>query len=88
MTDGATLPAEEFDRLFDEGMDTTPYVIPGTEICAATARKVGVTMSPWMIEELDREADRLAVSRQSLIVIWLAERIQEERERRGRLAEG
>lgn len=84
MTDGAMLSAEEFDRLFDEGMDTTPYVIPGTEICAATARKISVIMSPWMIEELDREADRLAVSRQSLIVIWLAERLQEEKERRCR----
>ncbi|MCI2241832.1 type II toxin-antitoxin system BrnA family antitoxin [Adlercreutzia faecimuris] len=88
MTARETPTASEIDRMFDEGVDMTPYVIPGTEICAATARKVGVTMSPWMIEELDREADRLAVSRQSLIVIWLAERIQEERERRGRLAEG
>lgn len=62
----------------------TPCMIPGTEVCAAMARKVSVTMSPWMIEELDREAYRLAVSRQSLIVIWLVERLQQEKERRCR----
>lgn len=41
-----------------------------------------------MIEELDRESDRLCISRQSLIVMWLAQRLDEEKEKRLRLAEG
>ncbi|MCI8451704.1 type II toxin-antitoxin system BrnA family antitoxin [Enterorhabdus sp. P55] len=88
MTERETPTASELDRMFDEGVDMTPYMIPGTEICAATARKVNITMSPWMIEELDRESDRLCISRQSLIVMWLAQRLDEEKEKRLRLAEG
>jgi uncharacterized DUF497 family protein len=30
----------------------------------------------WMIERLDREARRLGVPRQSIIKIWIAERLQ------------
>ena len=30
----------------------------------------------WMIESLDREAKRLGVSRQSIIKVWIAERLE------------
>jgi hypothetical protein len=31
----------------------------------------------WMIEQLDREAERLGVTRQSIIKVWMAERLAE-----------
>lgn len=42
-------------------------------------KRVNVGFPVWMVEELDREASRLGVTRQSIIKVWLAER----RESRG-----
>jgi hypothetical protein len=39
-------------------------------------RCVNVDFPPWMVESLDREADRLGVTRRSLIKIWIAERLE------------
>lgn len=45
-------------------------------------RRVNVDFPVWMIESLDREAKRLGVTQQSIIKVWIAERL----ERRERLA--
>ena len=39
-------------------------------------RRVNVDFPTWMIQELDREARRVGVTRQSIIKIWLAERLE------------
>ena len=70
------ISAEEFDRLFDEGGDISPYVDwskarrPNLEI-----KRVNVDLPQWMINALDREADRLGITRQSVIKTWLDEKI-------------
>jgi len=38
-------------------------------------KRINLDMSLWMIEKLDKEAERLGVTRQSVIKIWLAERL-------------
>ncbi len=40
-------------------------------------RRVNVDFPTWMIEQLDREAERIGVTRQSIIKMWLAERLGE-----------
>jgi hypothetical protein len=40
------------------------------------ARRVNVDFPAWMVESLDREARRLGVTRQSVIKIWIAERLE------------
>jgi len=71
------MKAEEFDRLFDSGEDVTSSLNltaarrPGLE-----QRRVNVDFPQWMIESLDREAKRLGVTRQSVIKIWIAERLE------------
>lgn len=73
-----SISAEEFDRLFDEGGDISPYVDwskarrPNLEI-----KRVNVDLPRWMINAFDREAERLGVTRQSVIKTWLAEKIEE-----------
>ena len=42
-------------------------------------KRVNVDLPIWMIENLDREADRVGVTRQSIIKVWLAERLKIER---------
>ena len=39
-------------------------------------RRVNVDFPVWMIESLDREASRLGVTRQSIIKVWLADRLE------------
>ena len=39
-------------------------------------KRVNVNFSAWMIEALDREAKRLGVTRQSIVKVWIAERLE------------
>jgi hypothetical protein len=70
--------ASRFDRAFDEGKDVSRYLDigkarrPGLE-----QRRVNVDFPIWMIESLDREAARLGVPRQSLVKVWIAERLEQ-----------
>ena len=72
------MKASEFDRKFDEGVED---VIDDLDMATATRplkeqRRVNVDFPSWMVESLDREARRLGVSRQSIIKVWIAERLE------------
>ncbi len=73
------MKASEFDRKFDEkeniieDLDLSQARRPGLE-----QKRVNVDFPTWMITALDREARKLGVTRQSVIKIWLAERLQQE----------
>lgn len=41
-----------------------------------TQRRVNVDFPAWMIDSLDKEAGKVGVTRQSIIKIWLAERLE------------
>lgn len=70
------MKADEFDARFDRGDDVTANLDlanarrPGHE-----QRRVNVDFPVWMIEALDHEARRLGVTRQSVIKIWVADRL-------------
>jgi hypothetical protein len=42
---------------------------------ALEQRRVNVDFPSWMVDSLDREARRLGVTRQSIIKVWIAERL-------------
>ncbi len=71
------MKAKEFDKIFDEGKDVSKYLNisearrPGLE-----QKRVNVDFPLWMIHLLDKEAKRLGVTRQSMIKVWLAERLE------------
>lgn len=73
------MKAEELDELFDDGTDITPYLDldtatqPGLE-----QRQINIDFPDWIIHSLDREASKVGVSRQSIIKMWIAERIKAE----------
>ena len=72
------MKAKEFDRKFERGEDLTEHL----ELSKARRpdeeqRRVNVDFPAWMIESLDREARRLGVTRQSIIKVWIAERLRE-----------
>lgn len=71
------MKAEEFDRKFDAGEDITSDLdLTGLHRPALEQRRVNVDFPSWMIESLDREARRLGVTRQSIIKVWIAERLE------------
>lgn len=71
------MKAEDFDRKFDAGEDITGDLdLTGLHRPALEQRRVNVDFPSWMIESLDREARRLGVTRQSIIKIWIAERLE------------
>ncbi len=74
-----TITAEEFDRRFDRGEDISEYLDwsrarrPKLE-----QRRVNVDLPTWMIDTLDLEAKRVGVTRQSIMKMWLSDRIKAE----------
>jgi len=71
------MKAKDLDKKFDDGKDITDFLDlsqsrrPGQE-----QKRVNVDFPVWMIHSLDKEARRLGVPRQSIIKIWIAERLQ------------
>ncbi len=79
-----TLSNEEFDRRFDAGEDISDYLdfsaAQKVEAFDRGTKKVNVDFPRWVVEELDKEARRIGVTRQSIIKMWIAERLKEEKQ--------
>ena len=71
------ISAEDFDRRFEAGEDMTDYLDwttarrPGLEI-----RRVNLDMPQHMVAKLDTHARQRGVTRQALIKMWLADRLE------------
>jgi hypothetical protein len=70
------LKAKTFGRKFDaaEKIIDQPDLSKARRI-GADPKRVNVDLPGWMADSLDREARRMGVTRQSLIELWLAERL-------------
>ncbi|MES9856557.1 MAG: CopG family transcriptional regulator [Sedimenticola sp.] len=72
------MKAKSFDAKFDKGEDVTSTLdLSKARRPLQEQRRVNVDFPTWMIESLDREARRLGVTRQSVIKVWLAERLEQ-----------
>ena len=72
-----TMKAKDFEQQFDEGVDISASLdLTKAKRVLQEQRRVNVDFPTWMIESLDREASRLGVTRQSIIKVWLAERLE------------
>jgi hypothetical protein len=75
------MKAKTLDERFDAGEDITADLEPSTARRPnLTPRRVNVDFPSWMVESLDREARRLGVTRQSVIKMWLDEKLDGSRE--------
>ena len=71
------MKAKKFDSDFDSGKDVTSMLdISKARRPLQEQKRVNVDFPVWMVHRLDREAKRLGVPRQSIIKIWIAERLQ------------
>lgn len=74
------MKAEQLDDIFDSGADLLPHLdLSSVRRPNLEQRRVNVDLPIWMIENLDTEAQRVGVTRQSIIKVWLAERLKIER---------
>ncbi len=70
------MKAKKFDQTFDEGADVTSALdLKKAKRIQQASKRVNVDFPVWMVESLDREASKLGVTRQSVIKVWLAERL-------------
>ena len=73
------MKAKSLDKKFDDNNDD---VLDSFDLLTAKRpnqlqKRVNVDFPVWMIESLDKEASRVGVTRQSIIKVWLAERLEE-----------
>jgi hypothetical protein len=72
------MKAKDFDQQFDEDIDITQSLdLSRAKRVLQEQKRVNVDFPTWMIESLDREAGILGVTRQSIIKVWLAERLEQ-----------
>ena len=72
------MKAKKFDTDFDDNKDLTAVLdISQARRPLQKQKRINVNFPDWMIDSLDREAKRLGVTRQSIIKIWLAERLEQ-----------
>ena len=71
------MKAKDFDKKFDAGENVTEHLnLTEARRPYGGTKRVNVDFPEWMVHSLDREAKRLGVSRQSVIKMWLAERLE------------
>lgn len=85
---GNFMKAKDLDKIFDDGevnindyLDLPKAFRPGQE-----HKRVNVNFPIWMLESIDKKANRLGVPRQSLIKVWIGEHFKSPRQRSKRRA--
>jgi predicted DNA binding CopG/RHH family protein len=74
------MKAKNFDQKFD---DNEQEIIDDLDLSTVTRpnqkqKRINVDFPSWVIDSLDREASRVGVTRQSIIKLWLVERLEEK----------
>ena len=74
------MKAKDFEKKFDEDADD---IIDHLDLSSSRRpnldqKRINVDFPAWVVESLDREAARMGVTRQSIIKVWLVERLNAE----------
>ncbi len=74
------MKTKDFDKKFD---DNKSDIIDDLDLSTVrrpnqTQKRINVDFPVWVIDSLDREASRVGVTRQSIIKLWLVERLEEK----------
>ncbi len=73
------ITAAEFDKRFEAGEELTEYldldhaIRPGLE-----QKRVSVDFPVWMVQQLDSVARQLGITRQSVIKVFISEKLKEK----------
>ena len=74
------MKAKDFDKKFEEGQEDIVDDLDMSTVHRVNQeqKRINVDFPAWVVESLDREAARIGVTRQSIIKVWLVERLQAE----------
>ena len=74
------MKTKNFDKKFDDNkqdiiddLDLSMLKRPNLKL-----KRINVDFPSWVIDSLDKEASRVGVTRQSIIKLWLVERLEEK----------
>ena len=72
------MKASELDKKFDENQEDILEHFDTSKIKMINEepKRVNIDFPAWMVDSLDKEAKHIGVSRQAVIKMWLAERLQ------------
>ena len=73
------MKAKQLEKKFDDNENISKYLdLSRAKRTNQEAKRVNVDFPSWMIHSLDKEANRLGVTRQSIIKVWISERLKEK----------
>ncbi len=71
------MKANDLDKKFDNNEDILDaFDLDSAKRPNFEQKRVNVDFPIWMVQSLDHEAGRLGITRQSLIKMWIADRIE------------
>ena len=72
------MKAKQFEKIFDDGEDIAHLLdLSSAKRPNQDQKRVNVDFPKWMVNELDQEARRIGVTRQSIIQVCIAERLEQ-----------
>ena len=73
------MKASELDKTFDNNQEDILEYFDTSKIKMINEepKRVNIDFPTWMVKSLDREAKHIGVSRQAVIKMWLAEKLQD-----------
>lgn len=73
------MKAKELDRRFERGDDISAFLdLAQAKRTNQEPKRVNVDFPSWMVHALDKEASRLGVTRQSIIKMWISDRLRDK----------
>ncbi|MFA7347834.1 MAG: hypothetical protein WCZ86_08755 [Desulfurivibrionaceae bacterium] len=71
------MKAKDFDKKFEAGEDITAHLdLSRARRLEQDSKRVNIDFPVWVVQRVDKEARRLGVSRQALLKVWVAERLE------------
>ena len=74
-----SITASEFDQKFDDGDDMTEFLdLVNVSKPGNHPKRIKVDLPEWMVKDLDSVSKKLGISRQSIIKIFISEKLKEQ----------
>lgn len=72
------MKATEFDELFENGESIIPYADTQNAFRPNKMKRINIDFPVWMVEQIDKEAQKIGITRQSLIKVWISDCLKEK----------
>ena len=72
------MKAREFDEKFETGKDITGDLdFSKARRVNQELKRVNIDFPVWVVAKLDKQSKRLGITRQALVKVWIAEKVEE-----------